>query len=214
MKSMLSWAEVIDQAKDNDALERARFALVYSARQAARLDILNLLQALLEEQRAGLLKDEPLPPAVSRQIDTQVGKLQAYDAETEQELLTLAAPLEEILEPEQIDILTWVSEARLQALEYIEWVRTMSEDDYKLEAEMNAETLAEGRDITKAQVLDIYTTARAMGAEEYEQAKLRLADQLLPATRQDIESIDLVLIRRMQPERLPIVLRERLAQMP
>ncbi|MGQ9732075.1 MAG: hypothetical protein ACUVX8_12480 [Candidatus Zipacnadales bacterium] len=183
------------------------------ARQAGRLDILNLLQALLEEQKAALLKDEPVPPAVVRQIDTQVEKLKAYDTETDQELLRFAVPLKEILTPEQVDILTWVSEARLQALEYIEWMRTMSEEDYQAEAEVNAEALAEGRNITKEQILDLYATARVMSDEEYTQAKDRLADMLVPALRQDAESIDLVLIRRMQPERLPIVLRERLAAM-
>jgi len=183
------------------------------ARDAGRLDIMNQLQALLEEQRAALLRDESVPPAVSRQIDLQVEKLQAYDEESEKQLVKFAQPIKDLLKPEQLDILTWVSEARLQAIEYLDWARTMSDDDFKAEAEVNAEGLAEKRDITKVEILDIYRTARAMSEEEYQRAKGQLADRLVPAFRDDSLPLDLVLIRRLQPDRVPIVLKEKLAQM-
>jgi hypothetical protein len=183
------------------------------AREGRRLDILNLLQALLEEQRAALLKDQPAPPAVCRQIEIETDKLKEFDQASDQELLKFAKPIKDLLKPEQVDILTWVSEARLQAAEHLDWVRFMSEADFKTEAEVDAEGLAEGRAITKAEIIDIYGTARAMDEKEYTQAKGKLADQLLPAFRDDTTPVDPVLIRRMQPERVPIVLKEKLAQM-
>jgi hypothetical protein len=183
------------------------------ARKTLRVDILNQLQALLEEQRAALLKDQPAPPAVCRQIEMQTEKLQGFDRATDKELLGFAQPIRGILQPEQVDILTWVSEARLQAFESLDWIRTMSAEDFKTEAEVNAEGLAENRDITKGEILDLYRTARAMGEDEYTQAKGKLADKLVPAFRDDSTSIDLVLIQRLQPDRVPIVLKEKLAQL-
>ncbi len=191
-----------------DALHEAM-----AARKTQRLDILNLLQALLEEQRSALLKDEPVAPAIVRQIGDQTERLQAFDQATDQELVRFAKPIKDLLSPEQVDILTWVSEARLQASEYLDWVRTMSEEDYKAEADVNAEGLAEGRPITKAEILDIYRTARGMDEAEYTQAKGKLADKLAPAFRDDATPLDLVLIQRLQPERVPAVLKEKLAQM-
>ena len=191
-----------------DALHEAM-----QGRNALRLDILNRLQALLEEQRAALVKDEPAPEAVCRQIEDQTDKLKEFDQATDQELLKLAEPIKAILKPEQIDILTWVSEAQLQSAEYLDWVRTMSEEDYKAEAEVNAEGLAEGRAITKEEIIDIYRTARGMDEGEYARGKQALAEKLVPAFRDDSTPIDLVLVQRLQPERVPIVLKEKLAQM-
>lgn len=182
-------------------------------RDLLRLDILQALEALLDERRTALLNDQPPPPAVTRQIQMQTEKLEAFDRATQEELLKFAQPIKAILKPDQLDILTWVSEARLQAAEYLDWVRSMSEEDFKAEAEVNAEGLAENRQITKEEILDIYRTARAMDAQEYEQAKGKLADKLVPAFRDDTGSIDLVLVQRLQPERVPTVLREKLARM-
>jgi hypothetical protein len=184
-----------------------------AARKALRMDILNLLQALLEEQRTSLLKDEPIAPALARQVDDQTLRLQEFDQATDQELLRFAGPLKELLSPAQVDILTWASEARLQASEYLDWVRSMSAEDFEAEAEMNAEGLAEGRAITKEEILDLYRTARGMGDDEYAQAKDVLADKLAAAFRDDSTPLDLVLIQRLQPDRVPVVLKEKLAQM-
>jgi hypothetical protein len=184
-----------------------------NARKVLRADILNRLQALLEEQRAALVKDQPAAPAVCEQIELQTEKLQEFDAATGKELVRFAEPIKGLLRPEQVDILTWVSEARLQAAESLEWIREMTAEDFKAEAEVNAEGLAEGRDITKEEILDIYRTVRAMGEDEWAQAKGKLADKLVPAFRDDSMPIDLVLIQRLQPKRLPTVLKEKLAQM-
>jgi hypothetical protein len=183
------------------------------ARRALRADILSRLQALLEEQRAALVKDQPAAPAVCEQIELQTEKLQEFDQATTNELIRFAEPVKAVLKPDQIDILTWVSEARLQAGESLEWMRTMSAEDFKTEAEVNAAGLAENRDMTKEEVLDIYRTARAMGDDEWAQAKGKLADKLVPAFRDDSAPIDLVLIQRLQPARVPVVLKEKLAQM-
>ncbi|MBM3475059.1 MAG: hypothetical protein FJX75_17495 [Armatimonadetes bacterium] len=183
------------------------------ARKVLRADILNRLQALLEEQRTALVKDQPAPPAVCEQIKLQTEKLQEFDQATTNELLRFAEPVKAILTPDQIDILTWVSEARLQAAESLEWARTMSADQFKTDAEVNAEGLAENRAITKEEILDIYRTVRAMGEDEWEQAKDTLAEKLVPAFRDDSAPIDLVLIQRLQPDRVPVVLKEKLAQM-
>ena len=191
-----------------DALHEAM-----AARKTLRLDILSLLQALLEEQRTALLKDQSVSPAVLRQIDDQTERLQTFDRTTDQELLKFAEPIKGLLSPEQVDILTWASEARLQAAEYLDWVRSMTEDDYKAEADVNAEGLAEGRAISKAEILDIYRTARAMDETEYAKGKDQLADKLAPAFRDDTTPLDLVLIQRLQPDRVPILLKEKLAQL-
>lgn len=190
-----------------DALHQA-----VAARKAQRLDILNRLQALLDEQRSALVADQSVAPAVLRQIADQEEQLQAFDHASDAELMRFVAPLKELLSPAQVDILTWASEARLQAAEYLDWVRAMTEDDFKAEADVNAEGLAEGRAITQAEILDIYQTARAMDETEYQQGKDKLADKLSPAFRDDTTPLDLVLIQRLQPDRVPIVLKEKLAQ--
>jgi len=184
-----------------------------AARKVLRADILNRLQPLLEEQRGALLKDEPAPPAVCQQIELQTDKLQEFDQATTTELLRFVGPVKDILKPEQLDILTWVSEARLQAAESLDWIRTMSAEDFKAEAEVNAAGLAENRDITKEEILDIYRSARALSEEEWAQTKGRLADRLVPAFRDDSIPVDVVLVQRLQPDRVPIILKEKLAQM-
>jgi hypothetical protein len=189
-----------------DALHQAM-----RAREAGRLDILNTIEALLEERRAALLRDEPVPPAVCKQLELQSDTLKNYDRQTDEELTRFAEPLKQTLKPEQIDILTWVSEARLRAMEYLDWVRTMSPEDFQGEAQVGAEGLAEGGALGKAEILDIYTTARDMSEAEYGQAKPRLAERLVPAFRDDSTPIDLLLVQRMQPDRVPLVLKEKLA---
>jgi hypothetical protein len=52
-----------------------------------------------------------------------------------------------------------------------------------------------------------------MGDDEYAQAKDVLADKLAAAFRDDSTPLDLVLIQRLQPDRVPVVLKEKLAQM-
>jgi len=182
--------------------------------QAQRDAVLTMLQPHLEAQKAALLKDEPVPSTVSNQIKVLADQLNQLDAKADRDLVTEFGPrLHKLLSQPQIDILTWVDEARLNALEQLAWARDMTDEEYKTEAEVTAQNLAEGRDITKEQVLDIFRRARAMSEADYAKGKDGLASELLPAMRGETDSIDTVLIHRLQPPRLLPVLGEKLGQM-
>jgi hypothetical protein len=182
--------------------------------QAERAAILTRLKPLLEAKREALLKDEGVPPAVTGGIDQQSKALQQFDQDAEKALREFAPRLQKVLTQPQVDILTWVSEARVQARTLVDFARAMSDQDFKTDAAVNAENLAEGRDnITKEQILEVFRQARTMTDAEFAKDRDKLVEQLIPATRDDTAPIDLVLIRRLEPPRLPAVLRERLAQM-
>ncbi len=186
------------------------------ASEPERVAIMQRLEPLLEAKKAALLKDEGAPDVVDQQIEQQVEALQELDTRLEESLLEFVPRLrgdEGVLTEEQVDILTWVSEARMQAMAYVDWAREMSDEDFKTDAEVNAETLAEGRDITKDEILTVFRQAKAMSDEEYERERENLANRLLPAARDETAPIDVILIRRLQAPGLLGVLREKLAQM-
>ncbi len=181
--------------------------------QARRDAVLERLKPHLEAQKAALLKDEPVPEATTKQIQALSDELQEFNAKADQELATEFSPrVHQVLSQEQIDILTWVSEARLRAQELLDWAREMSDADFKTDAAVNAQNLAEGRTIGKDKILEVFQQARAMSPDDYAKGRAKLADQLIPATRDDSESVDVVLIRRLQPPRLLAVLGEKLGQ--
>jgi len=182
--------------------------------QAKRDAVLTMLQPHLEAQKAALLKDEPVSTTVTDQIKVLADQLDQLDAKTDRDLVAEFGPrLHRLLSQPQIDILTWVDEARLNALEQLAWARDMTDEEYNTEAAVTAQNLAEGRDITKEKVLDIFRRARAMSEADYAKNKDGLASELLPAMRGETDSIDTVLIRRLQPPRLLSVLGEKLGQM-
>jgi hypothetical protein len=182
--------------------------------QTKRDAILALLQPHLEAQKAALLKDEPVSPTVTQQIKVLADQLNEFDDKTDRDLVTEFGPrLHKLLTQPQIDILTWVDEARLNALEQLAWARDMTDEEYQAEAQVTAQNLAEGRDITKEKVLDIFRRARAMSEADYGKNRDALAGELLPAMRGEADSIDTVLLHRLQPPRLLSVLGEKLGQM-
>jgi len=183
-------------------------------RDELRLDILTRLQAHLEAMREALLKDETPTMAVRRQAEDLQVELVDFDSNTDQEMLTkFALPLKEVLSDQQVDILTWVSEARAQAVDYLEWARGMSDEEYKTEAGVFADSMSEGREITAAEVLEILQTARSLSAEEYGAGQAMLADKLLPAVRDDEAPVDLILVQRVQSPRLVGLLKAKLAKL-
>ena len=186
------------------------------ASEPERTAILQRLQPLLEAKKAALLKDEGVPAVVDEQIEQHVDALQEFDQRLEERLVEFVPRLigeNGVLTQPQVDILTWVSEARMQAIAYLDWAREMSEEDFKTDAEVNAETLAEGRDITKDEILAIFRQAKALSEQQYQQERETLADKLLPATRDETEPVGVVLIRRLRASGLSAVLKEKLAQM-
>jgi len=186
-----------------------------SGRNELRDDIWSRLEAQLQAQRDALLKDQPVPMATTRQIEELNAELEDFAVNTDQELLTLfALKVKAVLTPEQVDILTWADEAQMQAVTYLEWVRAMTDEEYKTEAPMAAESLSDGREVTADQVAEILRTARALSDAEYEAGKPMLAKQLVPALRDEEISTDLILVQRMEPPRLLPLLKEKLAQMP
>jgi hypothetical protein len=184
-------------------------------RETHRLDVLSRLTAQLEARREALLRDEPVPLAVSGQIEELRAELLDLDENTEQELLAkFALPIKQVLRPQQVDILTWIGEARAQAIGYLEWAREMTDEEFSGEAGIVAESLAEGRDITADKILEVLRTARELSATEYTAGQTMLADKLLPAVRDEDVPEDLVLVQRMRPPELLPLLREKLARLP
>jgi hypothetical protein len=183
--------------------------------QARRDQVLARLKPHLEAQKAALLKDEQVPQAVNDQIKTLADELQKLDAEADTALAAEFAPrIRKVLDPQQVDILTWLSEARLQAQGLVDWARGMTDEDFKTDAAANAENLAEGRDdITAEKILDVFRRARAGSEADYAKSRDKLAEELIPATRSETDSVDSVLVHRLQPPRLLSVLGEKLAQM-
>lgn len=181
-----------------------------------RAAIMQRLEPLLEAKRAALLKDEGVPDVIDQQIDQQLEALEEFDRRLEQSLLEFVPRLrgdEGVLTEPQVDILTWVSEARMQAMAYLDWAREMSDEDFRTDAEVNAETLAEGREITKDEILTVFRQAKALSDDEYEQQREGLANKLLPAARDETAPIDVILIRRLQAPGLLEVLEAKLARM-
>jgi len=181
-----------------------------------RAAVMQRLEPLLEAKKAALLNDEGVPDAIDQQIDQQVEALQELDRALEQRLLDFVPRLRGkggVLTEPQVDILTWVSEARMQAMAYLDWAREMSDQDFETDAGVNAENLAEGREITKDEILAVFRQAKSLSDEQYQKQRESLADKLLPATRDETAPVDVILIRRLQAPRLTDVLNEKLARM-
>ena len=159
-----------------EALQQQR-----AAAQAEMTAIQGDLEQALTQKRQLLVEDKP----VSEDLDKQIQTLQSHeDAAQEQAATKLgeaAKAIRALLSPEQLDIATGRYEAALQAQELLDWLRGLSDTDFRDEAAANAEGLANpDRGFTQETLVKMFQTVRKLSAADYEKQRNEYAKKLAP----------------------------------
>lgn len=140
------------------------------------------LEAALSDERALLLADKPLTAELQKRVSALQNERSATQQRAQMELASAAAGLRKLLTAPQLAIVTGSYEATLQARELLEWLRTLSDNDFAEEAQANAEGLAVPDKGLDAQLLlNLFKTARKLSAADFARQEEELAQKLAPA---------------------------------
>lgn len=191
-----------------------RMAAEVAPAQAEREAALKDLVPLLSQKRAALIEDKEPGEALDDQIREVQGRADdAYGLEIETRS-KYAPEFRKALSPEQAAIITGADEAATQAAELLSWIRELPDAEYAEEAEANAQELADPEaNLTAGDILAIFTEARKLGAEEYEQKLPEFTAKLARIYMPMPEAADESLADWFGSPRLATLLRERAAKL-
>jgi hypothetical protein len=162
-------------AVDALAAQRAQFDQA-----AAALD--TQLESALGDERALLVADKPITDEIEKRISDLQTQRSATEQQAEQALSTSAAGLRKLLTPPQLAIVTGAYEAMLQARQELEWLRTLSDNDFSEQALGEASGLAvPEKGIDKTLLLNLFTTAHKMNPADFGKSEDEFAQKLAPA---------------------------------
>lgn len=179
-----------------------------------RVEVLQRLKPLLEQQRALVLRDEPISDELSEQIAAINNQLITIDMQLDEVLLPHARIVREMLTEPQVSIITGGEEARRQVLELLEWVRELDDAAFEQEAPPLAAELAEPElGLSEEEIVDLLAIARAMTAEQYERAGEEIRGRLIELYRPSHEAADQIIVQVFLHEAMPKVLEDILAVM-
>lgn len=176
-----------------------------------RVAFLRQLKPLLERKRDLLLADEPLPEQLSEQISAMEAQLNELDRQADEAFLKQAVIFREILTDPQISIITGEEEARRQVVELLEWIREMDDETFEREAPPYAEEVADPEvGLGEEEILDLFTLARAMDAEQYSRSRAELIGRLIELFRPSHDTADRIIVNVFLHPAMPEVLQEKL----
>jgi len=200
-----------DQMRAMAALATRRQEIA-AASATKRAEILSALAQALRQKRQMLLLDRGVPDDLEdkiAQLNTELQALSRVEAERAKGLL---AELRKALSPTQLAILTGRLEAKRNAVELLEWLRGLSDADYREEAENTAEELdSPDRGLPANKIRAILDRARAMDEARFGREKSSLAEELLPAFAISPQAEDELLMNLLSNERLGPLLNDWLA---
>ena len=169
-------------------------------------------QPRLARQRDLLIKDQPPSPQLAEELQQWQQQRQQVSSERAEALHQLIPELRAVLTDSQVQIVSGADEARLQARDMLQWLREMPAAEFQEEARANAEALAAPEiDLNSSALLDIFTTARNMSAEQYRTAQPNLVDRLSPIYGDTAAATDRLLLRLFANGRVRTILAEKAA---
>jgi len=203
-----------DQAQDlmqaaTQIRQRAAASLTGDAKQKA-----DALQALLEQQKGLLLRDDQEVPAnLQDQIKQATDAFgQAMDADSKAQVKDGAALLREALSPDQIQIIVGADLAQQRALQMLDHFRHVSQSDFDASASNEAEVQSAQSGnpaVTPQLLLSTWRQARTMSAQAYDEAKEELAAKTAAAYGPRPEEADDMLVSWALDESLVRLLQQK-----
>ena len=168
------------------------------------------LETSLGGERALLMADKP----ITAEIQKHVSDLQSNRANLQEKaqlaLAQSSAGLRKLLTAPQLAIVTGSYEAQLQGREMLEWLRTLSDNDFTEEAKANAEGLAApDKGLDQALLLQLFNTARKMSATDFAKSEDELAQRLAPAYGLNEAEANARIAGTFGSPRMPALLREK-----
>ncbi len=147
-----------------------------------RLQVLTALAQALRQKRQLLLQDQPVPDTLEDKIAQLNTEEQTLSRAEHEGAASLSDDVKKLLTAPQWALLTGRSEAERSAIQQLEWLRGLPAAQYNDEAEGAADELANpGAGLTDEKVRAILDRARDMKPAVFEQQKVKLAEELLPA---------------------------------
>jgi hypothetical protein len=129
-----------------------------------------------------VLLDKPVPTEV--QTAVRAAEKKRTDSETRTRTVLgqqAAALIKPLLSAPQVAIATGADEAKLQALDLLDWLRDLGANEYEEEAGATAAGLADPPVGLNADLLlQIFSTARKLPAPDYQESRDELAQRLAP----------------------------------
>ncbi|MFW5869124.1 MAG: hypothetical protein ACOCX2_14965 [Armatimonadota bacterium] len=177
-----------------------------------RVELLQQLKPLLEQERALALRDQPPSDELADEIAEINGRLVAADEAQNEALLPHAETFREILTDPQTAIITGEEDARRQALDLIDWVRQLDDAAFEEQVPALATELADPElGLGQDEIVDLLSVVRAMTPEQYERAGEDVVGQLTELYRPSVEDADQVIVQVFLHEAMPTVLEDMLA---
>lgn len=177
-----------------------------------RTEILSALAQALRQKRQLLLLDRPVSDELENKLAQLNTELQALARAEAEQAKGLLAELRKTLSPSQLAILTGRLEAKRNAMELLEWLRDLSDADYREEAQNTAEELdSPDRGLPASKIRAVLDRARAMDEARFGREKAALAEELLPAFAISPQAEDELLLDLLSNERLGPLLNDWLA---
>ncbi len=176
-----------------------------------RVALLRQLRPLLERKRDLLLADEPPSTELREQISAMEAQLNELDRQADEAFLAHAVTFREILTDPQVAIITGEEDARRQVVELLEWIREMDDETFEREAPPYAGELADPElGLGEEEILDLFTLARAMDAEQYSRSSSELIGRLIELFRPRHDTADRIIVTLFLHPAMPKVLQEKL----
>jgi len=177
-----------------------------------REELLKALASSLRQKRQLLLRDQPTPDELEDKIAKLNTELAALDRAAREQGSKLAADLQKLLKPAQLAVLTGQYQARDQALQLLDWVRGLKDDEYQEEAAATAEDLeTPEKGLTAGKIRQLLDQARAMDDATFAAQGPALAEQLVPAYELSDAAKTQILVDLLSNPRLPALLQDKKA---
>jgi len=181
---------------------------------AARVGVLQQLEPLLKQKRASLIVDQQPPDELLNDIAAREDQLADLDARMDETITAFAPRLRQILSEPQIALVSGEEDARRQVVMLLEVIRDMDADRFNREAPGYAAELERPEEALSAQhIVNIFTTARNLAPEDYQQQQGELVEGLMPIYAPSEEVADAMLAHFFAQPQMPRLLEDKLQAM-
>lgn len=149
---------------------------------AKRRQLLDALASLLRQKRTLLLRDQPVPEELEEKVAQLNAELTAIDHAERERALPLVDEVRKVLSRSQLSIILGQFEALESAMEMLQGLRSLPQQEYEDEADAVAEELeAPDQGLTAEKIRGIFDLARRLSDDDFARQRQSLARQLLPA---------------------------------
>jgi hypothetical protein len=158
---------------------------------------------LLLRQKRDALRAQQSTADIDAQIREVQGKLTSLAGDDPATVKRIADKLRGILTREQVALATGELDARIQATQMLDAYRQFPVDEFDAQVKPFAEELvSRGSSMTADQVVALFTDARSLADDEYQQNKEKLVSQLMPLFAPTGEAADQLLVEAFSRPRM------------